>query len=154
MEQIEMGLQEMERMNKSKAQMLIEIKSCCSGAALKQIQHIGNVNENLDHTISLLKRLFGDKSVFLQDVIRKTFKVDQMVDKKSSLLSGLASIENNWDQINKIKMDPQEFALRLYVAVVAPKLSPYASKKWDDFLIKNRDPESTTGSKPINIYAL
>ena len=68
-----------------------------------QVQHIGNVNENLDHAMSLLKKLFDDKSVFLQYIIQKTFIVDQMVDKTSSLYSGLASIENNWDQINKIK---------------------------------------------------
>ena len=114
-----------------------------------QVQHIGNVNENLDHAMSLLKKLFDDKSVFLQYIIQKTFIVDQMVDKTSSLYSGLASIENNWDQINKIKMDPNEFALQLYIAVVALKLSPYAAKKWDDFLIKNKDPNSERGSKPI-----
>ena len=67
-----------------------------------QVQHIGNVNENLDHAMSLLKKLFDDKSVFLQYIIQKTFIVDQMVDKASSLYSGLASIEtrSRWTRMN------------------------------------------------------
>ena len=149
MEQIELGIEEMERLNKSKAQMLVEIKGCCSGAALKQIQHIGNTNENLEVAISLLEELFGDKSVFTTYVIKKLFKVKQMEDKRSSLLNGLSTVRYTWDQIQKLQMDPQEFALRVFIAVVVPKLSPVALKKWEDFLVKNKDPTSPTGSKPL-----
>ena len=149
MEQIELGIEEMQRLNKSKAQMLVEIKGCCSGAALKQIQHIGNTNENLEVAISLLEELFGDKSVFTTYVIKKLFKVKQMEDKRSSLLNGLSTVRYTWDQIQKLQMDPQEFALRVFIAVVVPKLSPVALKKWEDFLVKNKDPTSPTGSKPL-----
>ena len=149
MEQIELGIEEMQRLNKSKAQMLVEIKGCCSGAALKQIQHIGNTNENLEVAISLLEELFGDKSVFTTYVIKKLFKVKQMEDKRSSLLNGLSTVRYTWDQIQKLQMDPQEFALRVFIAVVVPKLSPVALKKWEDFLVKNKDPTSLTGSKPL-----
>ena len=149
MEQIELGIEEMERLNKSKAQMLVEIKGCCSGAALKQIQHIRNTNENLEVAISLLEELFGDKSVFTTYVIKKLFKVKQMEDKRSSLLDGLSTVRYTWDQIQKLQMDPQEFALRVFIAVVVPKLSPVALKKWEDFLVKNKDPTSPTGSKPL-----
>ena len=148
-EQVNLGLAEMRRLQKPPSQMLIELKQCCAGDALKQIKHLVNTGENLDHALKLLQRLFGDKSVYLQYIIQKTFKIRKMDDTTSSLLNGLSDVENIWSQICNVKMDPEEFALRLYIAIVQPKLSGYAAKKWEENLNKSLDDESSTGSKKL-----
>lgn len=148
-EQIMVGIEEMKKLQKPQSMILMEVKNCLTGSALQQVKSLPNTADNLDLAMEILEKLFGDRQIFLAHIMENIFKIDKMKDNTKSLLSGLADINSVYSQLSAIEMEPDEFALRIFVASVQGKLSSFASRQWNKTLNEKFDNSSKTGSQPL-----
>ena len=131
--------EKMTKMDKSKAEKLIELKRNLGKEPLQLIEGLPDLNENYDPALAILEEIYMDNGVYAETILNKLFDSPKMSDEKTSLKEGYLTIVQARQILNGLMLSKEQIGDLLFTAHCERKLSPQVRKTWERMKTKSKD---------------
>ncbi len=126
--------EKMTKMDKSKAEKLIELKRNLGKEPLQLIEGRPDLNDNYDPALAILEEIYMDNGVYAETILNKLFDSPKMSDEKTSLKEGYLTIVQARQILNDLMLSKEQIGDLLFTAHCERKLSPQVRKTWESIV--------------------